>query len=428
MSKRIYFFTVAFLLVSFLLQLTYFLPRLNTSKEVKMTDFASYFVGAELFRTNRAKLYDVEAQKNLYVSTTEISIADYNALTEGKYETQIASGLVTEYFLPFKSIPLLAYFFSIFAVYGYSLTYYGFFLLNLVFLGLFVICIHKLLVVSLSRRSIFLTVLSLGSFFPVWLSLALGQPTIFLMLLLTFLLLYLKNGQDFLAGLLVGIFFIKSQYYMLFPILIMFSNRKQVFFSSAFLSTVIFFMLNSLLFGSISFLPVYFNFLMHTEGVSYFSSLSHMFSLSAFFANALGYVENNVWILFANSVFYTSYLLFGYWMLRQYSYADSSIKSQFRFHLFLVGGLFFFLHVYVQDFVLGLLVVVPLILDLNPAKVFEKFSSNSSYILLSLFYVTSFIAWKLPTLSSFFFLILILYIVIFLVKSSYEGHQKNSSI
>lgn len=187
----------------------------------KGTDFKILYNGALNIRNNNVdNLYDLTVYKDIFGKNNTNHVL-----------TPLYPPILYYLYIPFT---FLSYFWSIFVT---TIIYLAFYILSIVFL---ILTFKRLYKYSLL---IILFALIFPPFFFVILN---GHPSVLLILIISFSFYLAKKDKPFLAGLVLALFIIKPNFFILMCIILFFSFRYKVF-SGLFIGSLFLFLVTGIL-------------------------------------------------------------------------------------------------------------------------------------------------------------------------------------
>ena len=141
----------------------------------------------------------------------------YNYDTQKRFQDELVSPRTS--LLPFDHLPYETLLFAPFSLLPYKSAYFAFMACNLALLGLLFRVFHPFLA-NLRATWFLLPAGVFAGFFPVTITLMLGQDSILMLALFSFAMLLLCRDRELTAGILVGLCFFKFQ--MVLPIAFLF--------------------------------------------------------------------------------------------------------------------------------------------------------------------------------------------------------------
>lgn len=243
------------------------------------SDFVNYFVGASLVAEKKGDLiYDLPAtfskQKEVLGEETPKNITVYRAL-------------------PFVSLFLTPFtFLDIFTAYKL------FALLNLLLL---------VVVAAIFKRGLLLSFL----FWPVLQTLALGQLSIILVLIVALVYLNLKKGRDFYSGFLSSLLLIKLPFLLFFPFLFLLAKAR-IKFTKGLIAGGLFILVSSVISLGFGWIKNYPHFLSATESPDFGSRPERMWTFVGLFRQ-LKFLENSDSVLLAVNIILYFLVLYLFW-------------------------------------------------------------------------------------------------------------------
>ncbi len=224
------------------------------------TDFIAFLVGGNIAASgNISNLYDLTHQTAV--------------------QNQLLEPVSLNGVLAFINPPVTAYFYAPLANLSMTSAFWA-----VVSVNTFLIAISLVLLLmntNLDYRIAGLYIVLIPWHFSFWHTLIGGQPAGVILFLLTLSYVFLKKGNYFISGVLIGFLFIKPQF-LLIALLLAFSihnikSRKSFIFGAA-LSVLFMCVVNSLLYGW-DFLPDYISLLFFTDSSNYGTSIKFNFNL-----------------------------------------------------------------------------------------------------------------------------------------------------
>ena len=177
-----------------------------------LPDFMPLYAAGQLIRTDPGNLYDRGTQLE-----TQKSVA----------------GIGPESFLPFAYPPVTAGLFAPLTLLSYRSAFPVWVLISLLMLGLSIyLCSDNFQLGQEGRRFLAIGTIAL---FPVYIALAQGQTAILILLLFTLAFVALQKGNEWQAGVWVGLLFLKPQW-LLLPGLVLLGRKSWKALISLFIS------------------------------------------------------------------------------------------------------------------------------------------------------------------------------------------------
>ena len=177
-----------------------------------LPDFMPLYAAGQLIRTDPGNLYDRGTQLE-----TQKSVA----------------GIGPESFLPFAYPPVTAGLFAPLTLLSYRSAFPVWVLISLLMLGLSIyLCSDNFQLGQEGRRFLAIGTIAL---FPVYIALAHGQTAILILLLFTLAFVALQKGNEWQAGVWVGLLFLKPQW-LLLPGLVLLGRKSWKALISLFIS------------------------------------------------------------------------------------------------------------------------------------------------------------------------------------------------
>ena len=337
------------------------------------SDFISYYTGASIIRQGKGNLiYDLSTQRQFF--------DDIIYPLKGNIANR------------FISPPFVALLYLPFSLLNYYFAYKLFFIANL---GIFVFFLYLLAKTfsKIGTKYKFLHILPFY-FFPVFVTLFMGQTSFVLAIL--FILIYqsLKDNKPELLGILSSALLIKPQYIFAIPFILILVKKKKKFLHW-FLTATLFLFLTSILIAGSKALLNYLPYLFSTENPEFGNRAHQMVSFHA-----------GISYLFFNSNLANIYSLginFSLYISSLYLFAKRINKMQLKtaFVLIIFLTLVFSVHVLGHDLVLLLLpifiilekgrLIAPLLLFILPAL---SILGNTLPAIFTLLIITSLFLYK----------------------------------
>lgn len=325
------------------------------------SDFISYYAGASIIKDNKGELiYDISTQRQYF----EDIIYPLKATFTNRY---ISPPFVAFLFLPFTFV-------------SYFTSYKLFFIANL---GLFVILLFLMdkTFTKLGDKYKFLIIVPFY-FIPVITTLFMGQTSFLLAIIFLLIYISLKKQKSKELGILSALLFIKPQYAIAIPFLVLLVKRKKQFLLW-FLGTALILFLASLLIAGpkalLDFLPN----ALSTENPEFGNRAHQMFSLHA----AISYFFFN-----SNLVNIKSFIInFGLYIFSLYLFTKRVTKMRLKtaFVLVIFLTIVFSVHVLSHDLVILLL---PIYIALEGIFKNKKVNNRLLVITLALFVLPATVA------------------------------------
>jgi|SRR3989344_1702887 len=366
-NKR--YLSLVFIFSSFLalLEVVFFVLSLN---EANGSDFISYYTGAYTIRTGEgSKLYDLQVQ---YDNQQEILFKEQKSEVEDSFVGFIK-------ILPYVNIPPLALFIIPLTFIPFIAAYKLFVLANLLLCIIIIISVPK--VFNNIRPFTFWVFLPL-LFYPSFGALFVGQITPLLLLLLITIYYFLKTKKYFLVGVLSGLLFLKMQYVVIIPYLLILVPKKLEYIKGLLISALILLGLSFMIAGP-TFITDYLSFVFSVQKPEYGVGLGKMFTLHASLIKLFGdrgLFEKD--LLVVNSILYfISIYIFSHL---------KKIPLAFKYAVAIIWMLVFSIHSINYDYSL---ILIPIFILINIMKKsqgylnFYNLVSVLTLILLSLLFL-----------------------------------------
>lgn len=309
------------------------------------SDFISYFSGASIIREGEGNLiYDLSTQKEYF----------------GDIIYPLKAAFPNRYIAP----PFVALLYFPFTFFNYFTSYKLFFIANL---GLFVILLFLMnkTFTELVDKYKFLIIVPFY-FFPVFVTLFMGQTSFLLALIFLLIYISLKKQKSKELGILSAILLIKPQYAVAIPFLFLLVKKKKQFLLW-FLGTILILFLTSLLIAGPKALSDYLPYALSTENPEFGNRAHQMFSLHA--AISYFFFNSNL------SNIYSLIINFAVYIPTLYVFAKrvSKIRLKMAFILVIFLTLTFSVHVLSHDLILLLLPIFIILNDAFKAGKINKF-------------------------------------------------------
>jgi hypothetical protein len=323
---RITNFLAVFLITPLVLIFVYFLAVPNPNLAAG-SDFLSYYAGASIIKNGKTDLiYDISTQRQFFEDII--------------YPLK---GTITNRFI---SPPYVALLYFPFTFINYFIAYKIFFIVNLGVFFLF-LCILRRVFRDIFQKYNFLYIIPFY-FFPVAMTLFMGQTSYILAILFLFIYLLLVNNKSRETGILSAVLLIKPQYVFAIPFFLLLVKEKRQFLQGFFITTFSLLLISLLLVGHKALFD-YLPFMLSTENPDFGNRAQQMFS----FHSAISYLffKSNLSSIYPFILNSGAYILFLYLFKKRKS--KISIKTAFILIVFLT--LLFSLHVLNHDLVLLIL-------------------------------------------------------------------------
>ncbi len=324
---------VIFLVAVAIRNIVYFTPYLLSEELIKRVDFPNYYMGAKLLRENKQNLYDLQVQADYYRDITGIDINKYHEYTENKYV-----GLITEFFLPFRALPPLAFLMLPLSYLSYSNAFWTFWLINF---GTLLIASYLLTYKTHTTKQKIVTFVGLLAYEATFIALGQGQPTILLMLVTVVVYRLIKGERLFYAGLVSGLYLLKTHYIVITPFIWIITKLDRRYLVGLLISMIGFFIFSLVLVGP-DVLVKYPEFIVYTENTEYFSPPTRLASIQSYLTNLAGLNTTTSPIIFVSMILYALTGGILYKQTKKYS-------LEYLFSMAVLFGILFSLHVFGQD-------------------------------------------------------------------------------
>lgn len=375
---------VVFLVVVAIRNIVYFTPYLLSEELIKRVDFPNYYMGARLLRENKQNLYDLQTQSDTYRDITGIDINKYHEYTEYKYVAEI-----TEFFLPFRALPPLAFSMLPLSYFSYSNAFWVFWLVNL---GTLLTAVFLLTYKTHTTKQKIVTLIGGLAYEATFIALGQGQPTILLMLVTVLVYRLIKGERLFYAGLVSGLYLLKTHYIVITPFIWIITRLDRKYIGGLLISVVGFFIFSLALVGP-DVLVKYPEFIINTENTEYFSPATRLASIQGYLTNLAGLKAITSPIIIVSMILYA---LIGGLLYRQ----TKKYSLEYLFGMAVLFGVLFSLHVFGQDL---LIIYVSIALLATYSQKGHTTSNILTYICLLLLLTATYI--KIHMLSTSLYII-----------------------